>query len=815
MESALAVFSFAARRLRKRWGITLVVVLSISIGVAASTTTLGWVQSILVNPLPTVPDQDRILALVSKTNSGERLATSNADFRDLKESMSTLTGLAAFREDSLSFERNGNSRRIWAMSVSGGFFDVLEIRPVIGTFFGSDPASVDTTGGARLAVISYRLWEDEFLRDPSVIGSKLLLNGQAYTVSGVAPAGFDGTVVGLAFDLWVPLMQRDALLGGDNQWQEERRHRSLNVIGKRSGLSSLEDVQVELGVVAARLARDYPEQNVGISFQALKFADAPFGAQSLLADRLKLMYVASGLVLLIVCVNLITLLLVLTTERQREFGVRSALGATRSTIFLQVLAEGVLLGLLAAALSILAAHYLSGLLRFFVPDLDLPIALEPRTDRVTLVYALGASVCTAVLANFLPAIRASSIDLTRALTDITRSQSVSRTEQHVQTTLVVAQIALAYIALSSAALFLNGYKSLTERDLGFEASGVTLMATAATRPGLDAAAVIAYANRLQTGLVETPGVRSAAFAEWVPMGLHGGSWEELQVQGYSPAQDENMRILRNLVSPAYFETIGVPILSGRDFSSRDVGEAPAVAIINEEFARRFFRGRDPLGMRLIGWGRELTVVGIARDSRYTKANEPPRPYFYVPFAQFANPGMYPVFHISSAISAREASEMAMSASRNAGSEIYAIWTKPMSKYIQASLFGERVTAIILGALGAAAIFIAALGIYGMMAYSVAQRVSEMGTRMALGASSRIVLGLVARRGARLTVAGIATGLLGAIVAGEKLRALIGGVVSELWIHAAVVTALALVAMLACLVPGLRIARLQPVDSLKG
>jgi len=815
MDKFIADVAFAARQLKKRWGVSLVVVLSISIGVSANTAVFGWIDSIIINPLPAVPQSDRVVVVSSRTASGELIPMSYPDYRDQRDASRSFEGLVAFQDGSFSLEHGGSTRRAWAMFVSGNFFEVLGVAPAAGRFFSSGD-QIDVPGGPALAVISHRTWLRHFDGTASAIGSTLILNGRTYTVSGVAPPGFQGTVVGLRFEVWVPLLQRDSLMGGDGAWQEGRKHRMINVMGRlRSGVD-LRAAQAELSLVASRLEHENPDENAGIGALVLRFSEAPYGAQSLLSDALKAMFLGSLVVLLIVCANLVNLLLVRTTERQKEFGIRVALGAGRTKLVRQILIEGLLLGLLAALLSIGLAYLLSGLLRFLVPDLDLPIALEPHLDGSMIVYAVVLVVALSLVTSLLPALRAARVDAAQVLTGSMRVEYIARGEQRVQMGLVVAQIALAFVALSSAALFVKSFQRMSEVNPGFLPRPVLLAALAAARPGTGSADMAGYVERVRQETGRLPGVRTAAYAEWVPLGLHGGSWEDLQVQGYAPAQDENMKIYRNLVSPDYFEAMGIELLSGRDFSVRDDRDSADVAIVNAEFVRRYFGDRDPLGLRIAGWGRVITIVGVVRDSRYASLSEPSRPYFYVPFQQFAGPDSSIVLHIAVAGAPERIAEAVRAAADVAGAEGYVTWTKPLSRYIQASLFGQRLTAMIMSVLGAVAMFLAALGIYGMMSYAAARRVNEMGVRMALGASKSAVAGLVVGRGLRLIAAGLALGAICAALLRPLLQGmLVGASGADLWVYLAVGGMLALIALAACFIPGIRIGRLEPVRALSG
>lgn len=812
MDAFIKDSAFALRQLSKKWGIALIVVLSIAIGVATNTAVFGWINSIILDPLPVAPNSEQLVTFSTTTQSGEYIASSYADIRDYQSASDKLTGLAAFQERPFSLQTGQQTQRVWAMLVTGNFFDVLQLQPAAGRFFAPEHQT-DVTGGQAVTVISDAFWRDQFERSPSAIGSTVVLNQQVYTIIGVAPPGFKGTVIGLAFDFWVPLLQQGVLTGSDATWIEDRKHRALHAIARLEPGVDLQEAQAELSVIGQRLAADYPDQNRAISATVFPLSRAPYGAQGLLSDLLNVLLIASFTVLLIVCANLGNLLLVRASEREKEFGIRLALGAPKGRIIRQVMTEGLLLAVFATVISLALIYFLSGLLRYFVPTVNLPVALGGGLTASLVVYALVLAFVTAILISLLPAMRAAGVNLSSALKDGTRGTSAGRGKRQLHGMLVVAQVALAFVALVGAGLFVDSFKRITAIDPGFDNDGVSLAALAPVGPG-SGAGMNAFVDRAVEQLASLPAVQGVAYAEFVPLGLRGGSWEDLEVEGYSPAAEENMKIHRNFISPDYFAVMDIERVQGRDFASSDDAQAEPVAIINETFARRYFTDREAVGSRLAGWGRIMHIVGVVSDSKYASPTENPTPYLYVPFRQFAGADAEVILHIATAGGATDMADSVRRQINQSGSSAYVAWTMPLAEYTGAAVFRQKLVAVLLAVLGLAALVLAALGIYGVMSYSVTQRVNEIGIRMALGAHRGAIFRLIMLQGLQPVLLGLALGAVAAFATSRVLGQYLFALDAGAWpIFLGVGGILLVVALAAGALPTLRAGRLDPVQAL--
>jgi predicted permease len=644
MESFIRDIRYGVRALLKKPGITLIAVLSIAIGVSSCATVFCWIESIVLNPLPLVPQSHQLLAIATKVQSGDYITTSYSDYKDYERQNKSLTGITAFEERPLSVESKGQTQQVWAMLVTANFFDVLGIKPARGHFF--QPAEqVDVPGGAPVAVLSYEFWTRYFGGNPSVIGQNIRLNRQDLTIIGVAPEGFRGTIVGLAYDVWVPLLQQNKFTGGSADWITNRKFRSLHAIARLKPDVALTQAQSEMNLISIRLSQAFHEENAGISAVLFPLAKAPDGAPNLLGPVLNVLLLATLVVLMIVCSNLANLFLVRAAEREKEISVRIALGASKGRIFRQLTAEGLILSLLAALLSVLFTFRLAGVLKLFVPPVDLPVSITPSLDPKVVLFAVLLSIVAGLVSSLAPAWRSAKVPLSDSLKEGSRGTS-SHGKRNLRSVLTAAEVSLALVAMIGAGLFIKSFRNVTRIDPGFDYEHVLLVALTPSEPGHKSNQMEEFYRRVKERVKSLPSVRSVSYAELVPLGLKGGSWEDLTVGGYAPQAEENMKIYRNLVDDDYFDVMRISRVDGRFFDRRDEDKGSAVAIVNESFVRRFIKGGNPVGHVIQGWGRNLTIVGVVKDSKYASSTETPQPYLYVPFRQFAGPETGAMLHVA-------------------------------------------------------------------------------------------------------------------------------------------------------------------------
>ena len=805
---------YAARALAKSPGFAAVALATLAIGIGVNVTVFSWIEAILLRPLPAVPEAGRLVTLETVAPSGELIDTSYPDSRDYRDQVRSLSGVLVFKDRPLNLRTGDRSERIWGELVSGNFFDVLAISPERGRFFSEDE-SREAAGAAPVAVLSHRLWARRFHSDPAIVGRKIEVNRLPLTVIGIAPPGFDGTIVGLAYDVYVPIFMQGPLTGG-GAWLENRRSRPLHTLARLAPGVSLAAVQAEVTAVADRIAVAEPASNGSIGARLLPIASAPYRGQSVLSAVLRILMAVAAVVLLIVCANLANLLLALGSGRRREIGIRLALGATRSRLFRQFLTESGLLAFAGAAAGALLAVWMSDLLRLFLPPTDLPLSLGAGLDLRVLAFGAVLALTAGVAFGLPPALALLRPRDGAALRESGRGMAGGRESHRLRGALVVAEVALALVALAGAGLFVKSFRNALAVRPGFEAHGVLLAGVNLSSAGYDAARGRLFYRRLQERVSGLPGVSSVALSEDVPLGFEGGSWEDLSIDGYTPRSDENMKIYRNLVTPGYFALLKIPLRRGRDFTQRDGMEsAPLVAIVNETFARRFFQGRDPMGRKFRGWGnQEITVVGVAGDNKYRSLAESPQPYFYVPLERLYNASTGVSVHVRVAGDPARFLPDLRKAIQSLDPNVPVVGM-PMTEYVSASAFDQKLAASLLTALGGLAVVLAAMGLYSVIAYSVSRRTREIGIRMALGARPSDILRRVVAQGLSLVAVGLAAGLAASLALGRFVASsLLGVPARDPSVLIGVSALLAAIALAASAFPARRAARVDPAIALR-
>ena len=804
---------FALRMLRKAPGATAVAVLSLALGLSVNTTVFSWARSVLLNPLPGVAAAGRIATIESLTPSGEMIDASYPDYRDLRDRASLLDGVIAFKERPLGLGADARTDRVWALMVSGNYFDVLGVRPALGRFFeGAEQA--DTFDAAPVAVLDHAMWKARFGGDASIVGRRIELNRQPYTVIGVAPEAFAGTITGLRFDIYVPLTMQASLTGG-GQWLSIRSARPLYLFARLKPGVDLARARGEVQALAAALARDYPATNRGISATMLTQAHARRGIQSDLGELMRILLTLGGFVLLIVCANVANLQLARATVREREIAVRLGLGAKRSRLLRQLLTESVVLGGAAAGVAVLASAWLVDALRLFTPFVEYPLALTPSIGGREIAFAGLASIAAAVLVGVWPALRLTDTRVAEVLKTAGRPTAGDSPTGTLRGALVVGEIALAMFALAAAGLLARSFENVRRADPGFDPRGVLLAGINLSTGGYDRASGLAYLRRVVDGARALPGVTAVSMAEDVPLGFSGGSWEDITVDGYVPAANENMKVYRNLVAPDYFSLLGIPLVAGRDFRGDDDRGAPVIAIVNDEFARRFYGGASPIGRRIRAFGAPHTIVGMVKTTKYHQLGEPPQPYIYVPLWQHFNANTGVALHVRTATAPAALTSTIARELQAIDPAVPPPLTVTLVDYMGASYFMQRTAAMLMGVLAALALALASLGLYSLIAFGVVARRQELGVRIALGAGNCDIVRLVVSQGARMAFAGVAAGCLLALAGTRALGSLLFGVSPvDAPTIAAAAALLAVVALAASYLPARAAARTDPIAALR-
>lgn len=759
---------FAFRQLARSPAFTMVAVISLAAGIGATTTVFSVVNGLLLRPRPGI--DERGLVDVGRTDDGSGFDNfSYPNFRDYRDaSGSVLADLAACRIEPLpvSFVRPDETIRIFSQPVSGNFFSLLGVRPQAGRFF--LPREDEAPGRDLVVVASERFWREHLEGSSEAVGSELVLNGKAFTLVGVAPAGFHGTMP-LAPDVWMPIHA-----AATSSQLEAREAVWLTGIGRlRSGVS-LGSANAALSTIAARLRQAWPVENKGQGLVALPSSRFPATLGTAVGGFLMLLLVLAGLVLLVASVNLAGLMLARATSRRREMGIRLALGASRGLVVRQLVVESMLLFAAGGLGGVMLALWLRGLLVKLIPVLPLPVSVDLPLDYRVLLFSLAVTMVAGLVTGLLPALQATRPVLTGLLGQGRSAGDGSSAPA--RRILVSAQVALSMLLVVVTGLTARALDRAGRIDPGFDLDRVEIASLDLTLAGLDEVSGRALSDELLERVAVLPGVVSASLAADLPldgggMGLGGVRPEEGEPPGGQSASPD-----WNVVTPAYHKTLGIRLAEGRTFDASDRAGGVPVAIVNETLARRFWPGEAAVGKRLIGGGPadrvELEVVGVEHDLKYRSLGEQPRPFVYVPLAQRWMPRFSLIVRRN-----RDASVIpdVRAIVRALNPHLPIVNSQALASHVAINLLPQRVLLAVASCLGMAGMFLAAIGIYGVTAYSVTRRAREIGLRMALGATRRQVVHLVVRQSIGLAAAGVVLGVGLGLAGGQALRGLLYGI----------------------------------------
>ena len=830
METLWSDVKHGMRMLLNNPGFAVVAVLTLSIGIGANTAAFSLVNAVLIRGLP-LDDPDRIVAVYTSDFSSGRFSTSSfPDYLDIRESTSSLADLAAVRNFvPMSLNTGGETQRLVGAVVTGNYFSLLRVQPAVGRFFG--PGNDTDYGSDPSAVLSHDLWRRSFAADPEVVGTDIILNGYRFTIIGVAPRGFRGTDLINNPALWVPMSmieQAQPRRAGDDILSQ-RGSRWLGMVGRMSNSATVEQTQAELDGIAAQLARDFPSSNLG----TLRAPDDPrplsvlFASDALLGggNRGDAEQVAGfllgvvGFVLLIVCANVANLLLSRSAQRRQEIAVRQALGAGRGRLLRQMLTESLVIALLGGAVGLMLATWLrDATLATNLPgSLGLGLtANELALDRSVLAFSLLVSLGAGIVFGVLPALRSTRSELVPALKEVDAGLDGGRRILGVRNLLVVVQVALSLVLLVGAGLFLRSLQNALRMDLGFETGNVLLANLDLSLQRYERPRGDAFYDELLERTRALPGVTSASLAMAVPVNP-GGSRMMMSVEGYEPADGEDMELNYNIVSPDYFETIGIGLVRGRTFVAGDTSAAEGALVVNETFASHFWPGLDPIE-RVVYFGRSSSaprarVVGVVSDGKYRSIREEPMPYVYRVLGQGYSNRMTLLLLAETEPATLLASVRAQVASLDPDLPVFSVRT--LEDQVSSVLVGERTAAVMLGVLGTTAMLFAAVGIYGVISQSVQRRTHEIGLRIALGASAPDVLRMVVGQGMMVVGIGLVVGIAGAFALTRAVAALLFGVsATDPVAFVGVPIILCAVALVACILPARRATRIDPLVALR-
>ena len=779
-----------------------VIVISLGVGIGVNTAVFSWVQAVVLRPLPGVPDAGSLQLVEPRADTGSYPGVSWLEYGDLRHRLGSFDDLLAFRMVPFNVGERGQVQRFFSLLVSANYFSALGVRPALGRFF--RPEEVTRPGSEPVLVVSHEFWQTRFGGSVAALGQTVRVNDVPLTIIGVAPEAFEGTVLALHFDLWAPATLAPVLLAGSTEL-EDRALRGYQITGRLRPHVSRAQAQAELDQTMRNLAIAYPDTNQKMQAEVLPFWQAPRGPQRLLARAVVLLQGIMLLLLLAVCGNTANLMLARASARQREIGIRLAIGAGRLRVVSLLLTENLMLALLGAALGAVIAVWATNALHN-VPVLgSVPVRFQTSLDAISVVFAIGLGVLCGLIFGVAPALQLARVDPQVALHAGARTAGRSG----LRNALMGVEAGLALVVLLAAALFLRSFTETREADPGFRREGVLLAAYDLAGRNIDGPAARDFTRRLLDRLRALPGVEAAAIATSVPLDIHGLPLRSFVLEGRMRSEAAPDRALSNVVTPGYFKTMGIPLRAGTDFVDlSDVAAAPQ-AIVNDEFVRRFLGDAEPLGRRLETRGASYTIAGVVRTSLSDSFGEPPTPVIYLSYRDRPAPGGE--MHLRTRAGAE--SLLAPQVERivrdlDPALPVYDVRT--LTEHVEKNLFLRRIPARMFVVLGPALLFLAAIGIYAVVAYTVARRTKEIGVRLALGATSHRVVRQIVGESLRVIGAGALAGWAIALLI--HLHLIRGPIYLSVFLGVPAI--LLLVATFACWLPARRATRVDPVGALR-
>ena len=807
MAGLLQDFRFASRQLRRSPGFTITAVLMLALGICANSTVFSWINGTMLDPIPGGRDTGRLVSVMRGTPSNSPMPPlSFPDYRDLRERNHSFSGILAYHHDWLAMTGGATPERIYVCNTSAHYFEVLGIKPYMGRFFRPDEEARE--GGTPYVVLSYSLWQTRFASDPAILGKSIELAQKPITVIGVAPQGFIGAAPGVREDAWLTLDP----LGNDSSRRNNRSATWLNVLGRlKPGISRTSATQ-ELELLMRQLVAAYPNDHPGVNTITLDpMWRSPFGANVYLAGSLPILLAIAGFVLLLTCANVATLALVRFVSRRREIAIRQSLGAGRIQLMRQMIFEGLIVSIVGGALALLLTGWTATTFTRFIPANSSPLVLNGTVDHNVVLAILLLAVVASVICGALPAWRSSRVSAAEVLKDEAASVSGGGHNRHMLSGLVVTQIALSLALLVSSGLLLRTLRNMSNADPGFQQDHILTASVGLEIDGYSPSERSAIQHKVLDRVAALPGVKIASLTDWLPLSLNG-KMGEFYPEGYVPQMHEAHQMRRGDVSPGYFSALRIPIVAGRDFTRDDNETAPRVVIVDQTAAARYWPGKDPIGRRINFGGNLLTVVGVARNSKHEFMNEPLEPMVYLSFFQNPDETMVMVRTDGDPNAIAPAVEDAI---HQVNGQVAVFDVRSLRETTQiSSAFAvmESTFAMIFAVI---ALVLAATGIYGVVAYRTQLRTHEIGIRVALGASRSEVLRLVVFQGLRLTLVGLALGLLLALGLTHFMAGLLYGIgANDPVTVVSVVALLGLIAVLACYLPALRAMRVDPVAAIR-
>ena len=822
----------AFRTLFKTPFVTVVAILSLALGIGANAAIYSLFNELLRAPLP-VPHPEQLVNLGgNRPSPGSHQCGLAGDcqwvfsyrmFRDLEAQPGPFSGVAGHVAFYPNVAFRGNTVNTTAELVSGSYFPVLGVRPALGRLFGVEDDK--TIGAHPIVVLSHEYWKSQLGGDPAVVGQIITVNGRQLTIVGVSAPGFEGTTTGMKPALFVPLSMRGAMSPGFNGFEDRRRYWIYLFARLRPGVT-IEQASMQENVAYHRIINDIElplqqnvSQNVLARFKTkkLELTDGRRGLSNLHQQTqmpLELLFGITLFVLAIACANIANLLLARAANRSLEMAVRLSLGATRRQLLAQLLTESVLLAVLGGLAGLAVAWATLRAIVVLLPA-DVSSTLSFSLNGPALAFAGLLSMMTGLLFGLFPALHSTRPDLVSALRDGSGKTSATRGAARFRASLVTAQIALSMALLVSAGLFIKSLDNVSRVSLGLDVDSLVTFRVPPALNGYSGQRSQQIYSQIEREVGAIPGVRGVAAAQ--VQVLAGNNWDnDVNVQGFPATLDTDVDAYYNAVSPDFFRIMGIPLVTGREFTQSDVASATRVVIVNEAFTRKFKLGQNSVG-KLMGQRRDsLThvIVGVVKDAKYSGVKQEDRPVFYMPYKQDTTIGVLS-FYVRSSVPPKTVMPEIRQTIARIDRDLPLMSFKTMPQQIRDNVYLDRMITTLSAAFAALATLLAAIGLYGVLAYSVVQRTKEIGVRMALGADSSSIVAMVLRHVAVMTLIGAAIGAVGALGIGKGAQSLLFGITGwDPLVMVAAAAVLALVALAAGSIPARRASRVDPVQALR-
>jgi predicted permease len=808
MHGLLQDVRFALRQLRKSPGFTITAGLMLALAICANSTVFSWIDGTMLHPIPGAHDTGSLVSVMrGQWNISPSPPLSYLDYRDLREQNRSFVGILGYNHDWLTLTGGATPERIYVCNVTSNFFDLLGIQPMLGRFF--LPEEETRPDAVPYVVLSYSLWKTRYASDPSIVGKSIEIARHPVTVIGVAPEGFSGAMPGIREDLWVTLNPI-----GSNVWRTTHRSAAwLNVIGRLRPRVTRDQAAQDLDTIMRRIVAAYPNEHLGANNISLDpMWRSPFGANGYMAGTLPILLAIAGVVLLLTCANVATLALVRFVARRREIAIRQSLGAGRIQLVRQMVLEGFFVSVAGGAMALVLTTWTAKSFARFIPPNANPIVLNGTVDHNVVGVIVLLSALASIICGAFPALRSSRVPAAEALKEESANVSGGSHNRRLLSGLVVAQIALSLALLVTSGLFLRTLRNISSANPGFEQDHILNASIGLSIAGYPNEQVGEIRHKILDRVIALPGVTVASLTDWVPFNFNRKTVDAYP-EGYVPRPHESLELRRADVTPRYFETLGIPILEGRDLTRDDDEKAPRVVVVDQTAANRYWPGQDPLGKKLKVRGHPFTVVGLVKNSKHNLMNEPLEPMIYMSY--FQEPDQELTVHVKTRGNPADMAPMVEQAIHQIDGRLPVFDVRSMRETAQMSSMFAVMQSTFAGMFALIALVLAATGIYGVVAYRTQLRTHEIGIRVALGASRSDVLRLVLMQGVRLTAAGLVLGLALAFGLTRFIAASLYGVsATDPGTVVAVVTLLGAMAVLACYLPAHRAMRVNPVSAIR-